>query len=373
MAKFIIRFFIFSLPVLVVFLVPAFILLQSGENFHDVDHVLNSKQPLLIGYAYNSTNYNYIKWKSLQSNPAFDTWALGSSRVLQFRDQMFQSRFYNAGFTIEGVGDFLPFLRSIDKIKYPKYLIIGLDHWMFNPAWAKLNEKKEVVPWKEDFHYFAEYITYKKVYTDLLDGKYSFGTVFKKDSILRVGLNAYRNDLGIRKDGSMDYGLQVRQLISKSPDLEDYRYNATFSRIRRGISRFQYGDTAYRNSFEALDNFLGYCKQNAIMVIGFLPPFADSVYNEMKHTGKYRYIDEIFVNANPLFDKYGYELYDFSQMSTIGSGDDETIDGFHGGELAYLKLLLEMLDRNSALNNVCDSRKLRNDANTAVNNYVVYH
>ena len=51
----------------------------------------------------------------------FDVWALGSSRVLQFRSRMFEKSFYNAGYTMEGVGDFLPFMQSIPAEKYPEY------------------------------------------------------------------------------------------------------------------------------------------------------------------------------------------------------------------------------------------------------------
>ena len=63
--------------------------------------------------------HRYLKWKALQEKDRKEIWALGSSRVLQLRKQMFTTTFYNAGFTVIRIKDFMLFMKSIPKNKYP--------------------------------------------------------------------------------------------------------------------------------------------------------------------------------------------------------------------------------------------------------------
>jgi hypothetical protein len=48
------------------------------------------------------------------------------------------------------------------------------------------------------------------------------------------------------------------------------------------------------------------------------------------------------------------------------------LDGMHGGERVYLKMLLNILNSNSVLANVCDQKKLQDDLTHAENRYIVY-
>lgn len=118
---------------------PTYILWSSKENFHEIDKILNSKENYPIGCAHNEVNYHYLKWANLNLNQRRNVWALGSLRVLLFRENMFDVSFYNAGYTVESLNDFLPFLESIPDSKYPEYIIIGLDQWMFNSKYDELN------------------------------------------------------------------------------------------------------------------------------------------------------------------------------------------------------------------------------------------
>ena len=115
-----------------------------------------------------------------------------------------------------------------------------------------------------------------------------------------------------------------------------------------------------------------YCKNNKIEIIGFLPPFADEVYSKMYEGNNYNYLKEIYKKAKPIFDKYNYEVYDFSNVSLCNSNDHETIDGFHGGELTYQKLLIKMLDSGSILNQVTNVKRLKTDLSKNINNYIIY-
>ncbi len=344
-------------------------LYNSGENYRDIDDTILEDE-YFIGYGYNESNYRYLKFKSLSDLPRKEVVALGSSRVLQYRKQMFATSFYNAGYTIDGIKEFAVFMKAIPKEKYPKYLIISLDQWMFNKNWDDLSEDKKPEYWSGSFTKNADIKTITNVWGDILKGKY--GITFEKSDVKKIGLNANVNNKGFRSDGSMYYGSQIEMLLNNDENANDFNYSETLNRIKKGKSRFEYGDEVNEEALEALDKFLLFCKQNDIYVIGFLPPYADKVNAKMAETGKYSYIKEIYPKAKPYFEKYNFEFYNFTHLSDVGSGDSETIDGFHGSETAYLRILIKMLEEGSALKNTTSLPKLKNDLESRKNGYSVY-
>jgi hypothetical protein len=286
---------------------------------------------------------------------------------------MFNTSFYNAGYTILGINDFVPFLKSIPKNKYPKYLIIGLDHWMFNVRHDDLSIRPTLESWKNTFQFYPQQSAYLNVYKDLFAGKYSFWAFVRGDYGNNIGLNAIVNNKGFENDGSMYYGDQIGKLINKDPTANDYQYADTFKRINKGNNLFEYGDNVNYKAIMELDNLLKLCSENSIKVIAFLPPFADKVFKEMEVSRHYGYLDEVYPSIKPVFAKYNYEMYDFSKVSSVGSSDSETLDGFHGGEVTYQRLLINILDNGSSLNSVASKSKLKEDLSNKINNYQIYN
>lgn len=374
MKRFLIKALIFTTPLFIYLAIPSFILWQSEENFSRIDHVLSAKEPYLIGYVYNENNYGYIKWTNLHANEKKSIWALGSSRVLQFRNNMFDSSFYNAGSTISSINDFMPFIKSLPNAKHPKYLLMALDQWMFNEAYDSLNTTPTIESWQNSYSFFPTLLpTYKTVYTHLFDGKYNFANLMNHSKPRKkIGMNAIMNNTGFRNDGSFFYGEQIIKLISNDSTANDFEYSDTFDRIKKGNKRFQYGNVVNQKALAELNELLKYCKANQISVIAFLPPFADSVFNKMSSNNHYLYLKEIYSCAKPLFEKYHFEIYNFSSMSLCHSNDNETIDGFHGGEVTYQKLLINMLDYGSVLNQVTNVNRLKKDLANKKNNFTIY-
>jgi hypothetical protein len=345
----------------------------SGESYTDIDDLILSGEKYLIGYAYDEKNYKYLKWKETVSRVKQNILALGSSRILQFRENMFTSSFYNAGYTISSISEFLPFMNSIPKDNYPDILIISLDQWMFNENWDALNENQNNLQWKYEFNKRASIITVINVWTDIIKNKYGFSTLFhNSDSVKRIGLNAIVNNKGFRNDGSMHYGDQITKLINKDSTANDFNYYDTFQRIEGGNMRFEYGSEINDKALQHLDSFLAFCKTNNIHVVGFLPPFANKVNEKMEETEQYGYEKDIYPGSLPIFQKYGYELWNLTYLNTYGSDDTETLDGFHGGEVTYQKMLIYMVENGSILKEYTDITRLIKDLNHKKNDYVVY-
>lgn len=375
MKKFLIKIFFFCAPLLLLAIPPFLALKIAHENYFEIDNVVASNKKYLIGYAYNESNYAYLKWKEVTSKPKQNILALGSSRILQFRANMFESSFYNAGYTVSSISEFVPFLKSIPKSKYPEILIVNLDQWMFNKKSDALKDRSLVDKWKNSYKRNASVTTLKNVWQDLLTGKYGYLSLLNKSGEERleiIGLNASVHDKGFRNDGSMFYGDQVTKLINNDSTANDYHYNDTYKRIVEGNNRFEYGSEVNPKALFELDNFLKFCASNKIYVVAFLPPYANKVYESMKQSGNYTYISKIYPASISIFRKYGFELWDMTILSEYGSDDRETIDGFHGGEVTYQKILIDMIENNSRLKAYTCLTKLQSDLQHKLNNYIVY-
>ena len=372
MKKFLVKLLIFSSPILVLMIPPVIILIESGENYTSIDAIIEQDKPYLIGYAYNEENYKYLKWKNIDSKKKFDVLALGSSRVLQFRSQMFEQSFYNAGYTISSIKDFVPFLESIDEKKLPNYLIVSLDQWMFNENWDNLKKKSNTDEWQNAFQKIPKVKVLTNVWKDLLNSKYGFKLPKSSDGINRIGLNAVINNKGFRNDGSMYYGDQIAKLLANDPTANDYNNADTYDRIKKGNRRFEFGDRINPQALLELEKLLIYCKKKKIQLVAIIPTFSEKTNQRMFESGNYAYLNSIYPSCKRLFTQYNFEVYDFSSPKTVGTTDKEMIDGMHGGELNYLKMLIKMLASNSVLNKVANLNKLKEQLNLKKNSLEVY-
>lgn len=370
MKKLVIKLFIFILPFILVLSVPLATLYNYKENFVNIDPILKENEKYLIGYAYNEKNYKYLKYKVLNERPRMKVWALGSSRILQFREEMFSESFYNAGYTITNIKDYKEFFKTVPSQKYPEVLLINLDQWMFNQNFDQLKATSNKTQWTDAFTEYPKYTTIVDVWKDVFNKKYS---VFNaKTNDLQFGLNAYVNNKGFRNDGSMFYGKQIKKLNNKNTSADDYKFEDTFKRIVNGANRFEYGSKFNNESLQILEEFLIFCKKNKITVIAFLPPFAPDVLDKMENSGNYKYIDQIHTSIQPLFNKYNAELYDFTNPKTINAANDEFLDGFHGGEKSYGKILIEIVNHNTVIRKYINSVAIQRELQKTGNNFQLF-
>ncbi len=335
---------------LVVILSP---LLFCGELYpikYVVSKQITSKNQVTYGLAYEDLN-RYYKLESLK-NRDVSICALGSSRVMQFKDIFFEDSFYNAGGACAGINEFEPFLKSLDKERLPKYLLVSLDEYYFNENWS--GKLKNI-----NSSFFLKYpkrksinTLFREIWMDYKCDKLNISDLIKDKN--KIGIVAkVRND-GFRKDGSYYYAASYAAAIENSskvrPAIED-----TLERIRTGTRRYEYGEEINPDALIYLKSFLQYCKENEIIVIGFLPPISSVALGEIKYRQeKYKYFFELSPTLKDIFDFYGYEYYNFSNVSSLGCSDEYFIDGFHGSSVVYLRMLKSMLLQGSILQDICD-------------------
>ena len=83
----------------------------------------------------------------------------------------------------------------------------------------------------------------------------------------------------------------------------------------------------------------------------------------MRSSGHYRnYLEEFEEYTAALCEAEGVTFYDFSDMEWFGSPDEEALDGFHGSDKAYGRMLLS-LSEDEILGNYIDTDGIRDFIN----------
>ena len=284
MKRFIIKIVVFLLPIMLICIPIGLLLKVYGESYVNFERIITDDKYELIGQKFSESNTLGIKTIIANKNKP-KVVAIGSSRVLQFREEMFKEPFYNYGYTTTSNGTILPSLNLITENSPPKYLILGLDQWNFNKKWDK-----------------REYPSYVSRNTNIKNISFTSIPAFLKEvleskNVLSipegmVGLNAVNYNNGFRRDGSRDYGNRIEKLELNDTTLEDYQFKNTLSRIQNGNNRFDYGENIDLSDLKYIIDIIEHCKNKNINLFIYMPPFAPSVWAAMERSENYNYIKE---------------------------------------------------------------------------------
>ncbi|HEX2727062.1 MAG TPA: hypothetical protein VHN20_14680, partial [Beijerinckiaceae bacterium] len=80
-------------------------------------------------------------------------------------------------------------------------------------------------------------------------------------------------------------------------------------------------------------------RKNGVSVSLVVPPVAPTVRDLLAEGGRYRYIDELRARLHEL----DVPLADFHDAGAIPATDCEFVDGYHAGDITYLKMLAGMV------------------------------
>jgi uncharacterized protein YneR len=343
---------IFLILTLLIVALPGYIFLKGKEGY-SIDRVIelqNSGSELfLYGKAY-SNDQSLYKLRLVNSKEC-EVIALGTSRVMQFRSGFFNKSFCNAGGGIYNIRDFENFLKNIDEKNRPKLLIVGLDQYFFHERWT---DSQQNFVEKNKISILSSKVF--NIYIDFLKGKIDMEKL-KSGSQHKIGINAIMKDNGFRSDGSYFYG----EIIKKNDTVKDKTKDSMFF-INNSQGRFIQDAMFSEKSKEELDLFLKYAHDNNIQVIGFLPPYAIDVWKEISYKKeRYEYMFMIEEKIRTIFEKYDYEIYDFSDLRKINASDCEIIDGFHASDKAHLRMIISIAEGNSIINRYADSGYLKRE------------
>jgi hypothetical protein len=336
------------LPLAVIFGFPLLLLNSLGEML-SVPQILqkqaNPNTPVLIGRAFENDGPDYKLQAVMKFRPEIIT--LGDSRCNTIRSDFFtkDARFFNACSSIQVMDDFNKFLDLIPPGHEPKFIIMCLDERYFNSAldfdrsdFTQI--KGNTLPYKV-----------RMIWRDYKDKKFTFKQLlnyyFSPSRNNFIGLSAIITHNGVRNDGSTYYGQEVENL--NDPEYVD-RFKGLYSSILNGNGFYKFCDDLDPKIVSSLIEFLTKCRSRNIYVVGYMPPYIHSEMELLKYMGgKEAYLFKARFLVPVIFNKFGFDFFDFSDLSQLGASDEEMIDSQHVGEKASLRLFITMALQNKKL------------------------
>jgi hypothetical protein len=349
------------LPIVIIFAFPLCIEIFSGELL-TVDTVLKKeteKKNIIYGPAYSDQTV-YFKTEMIKHIQP-EVLAIGNSKLLTMRAGFFNEgvSFYNAGGTASDIASFRKLL-EVTQVT-PKVIIMTIEPLHFDPVLVvstKTSDKKY-----QNISYITRISSIMSqswlgVYGDYFQKKFTIHQILERNDSERIGLNARINDSGLRNDGSYHYGKQYQD-----KDLRNQKISKaiTFIETKTGIESKEFFSTPALNE---LDNFLSYCKERNIQVIGFIPPTPKVIEETYKKYPKYEYMFHTFDKTLPLFQKYNFTLYNFFSLESLGATDEETIDEYHTSEKVMLRAMIKMSDSDQPLSSIVNKTRLQKILNS---------
>ncbi len=273
--------------------------------------------------------------------------SLGSSRVMQFRQHSFKYEFFNLGGLMNSIHAGHEVASEIIEAG-PKIIILGIDIWWFNETYLKpivynntVSKPYQAIPKLSDVYQFMTYVYRGSINFDLSND--------------HIGLSGKRGD-GFGNDGFRHYGT-----LLTGPSNQEAKFKDTFSRIDSGSLRFEYGLVANQEHLEHFKKLIDRFEDRDIDVIVFFPPFASAVNSKMDSLGeRYSYVRVLKTKLKQM----DIEYLDYTRADLIGSNDCEFIDGFHGGEITFLRILRDMSIKTSFIGTIVDTGAIDKLINT---------
>jgi len=345
------------LPVTAVFVALTALGMRVGELWNSdrvVDFEMDHPGETLFLRKILQDNTNYKYKKLIKVKP--DVVVLGSSRVMQFRQEMFGPEtgdgvsFYNGGGLSDTPLDMQNVLDLLPTDYKPKIIFIGLDSFEFGkhrPPGGGLKARIEnaeslsfIKNWKS-YIYASRYLA-----LDIIGNPERFDDFWEHKEPVEgktaIGILALKGN-GFRSDGSFQYGAYIfsHRLNSKFVDAED---PPIIERIREGTGRFA-ADSAFDEERAAtLKKFLISAKEKNIFVAGFAPPYSSEAFGELISSPHQNKLFNKFRKEVPaVFKEAGFPFFDFSDPSSFGINDQYMFDGFHPTETTAAVMLRSML------------------------------
>ena len=332
----------FSIPILMnlIFIHHAY----ENSPFFDIAGE-QQKENAIYGTALNQNTFSYklelVRWVK----PEVIT--LGSSRVLELREEFFHVRFMNCGGAMNQLNEGRMFLEKMVTFHKPKLVLLGIDFWWFSET--------NRMPERYDYHQNdGATLTFEKItkpfiylFQSKLSLKQYFSVLFLKDrkngvtNYDNMGLRAIRDSDGFRKDGSALYGGTIFSFTPSAPRKIDF---LNFGNEKASPSRgFNYQETFLEKRVEELNRMIKLCRDFNIDLVLFLPPISRAAYKRFfSMPDIYQFVQRLEGSLS----MSSKETYNFHNILDIGSNDCECIDSVHIGDVAYQRLLLTLLKKN---------------------------
>lgn len=251
--------------------------------------------------------------------------AIGSSRAMEVRSDFFTTSFVTMGGAVNNLENLEAVAAHLASSTGPKprLALVFIDPWLFNGRYTDNQGPAPAFP--------------KVVSADMIwKGAKAFrrgdwvSAAFRSPNL---GIYALLNDEGYARDGSVYY---TGSITGKVPPI-DPRFQTTFGRINGDHQNFQRADHADPALVGRICRALVKIRGATGHVVVVAPPFASPVWRRLQ-AGDYGYIADGYAALRTCAADMPF--FDFSNPATVvGGGDCEFLDGLHGGDVTYARML----------------------------------
>ena len=272
---------------------------------------------------YGKQNEGFFKFQVYRTVKP-DIAVLGSSRVLELTQRQFSRPFVNLGRMMTDIKRGESAVAELLAVHKPKFMLIGLDQYWFNPNWdeagvdkVKLirsdpNDPRAIlrlmgIIWREGMWHEA-------------------WTALRNGPDCPLGVSAMRYHSGYAPDGYRYYG----ELLTATKPAEDRHLRMTLGRIENGTRRFEKSATISQSQFDYLMKMHRRLESEGVPHVFFFPHFAPTVTAAMEKDGGYGYIQEL---------ERALAASGLPYVPTTDPllQDCDFIDGFHMGDAASIR------------------------------------
>lgn len=336
-------------------------LYSAGEMLPDYG-LLASKPELVYGRLEDDYKDFKLTMTSLRRPRVL---MIGSSRVMQFRASILTECerldcFYNAGGFMPSTRVALESLKRLPEDGFPAVIVVGIDYWHVSLFPANEHGATSYPTGELSERMNQAFAT---VRTWLVEGQKDPS---RRQMLLTpwldrpgMGLNARQRGQGFRGDGSFQYP-PLQATHSSDPA----RMKEIIGQARSATGWFYDGNGVDPVSLTEIREIISVARTRGASVIGFTPPFSRQVVAELENSGRHAAWFQFAPAVAKIFSDAGQPFFHYTDMSSAGCEEDESIDGYHPNERCSAKIILTMLrDANTAaiLRAYVHSEKLRAD------------
>lgn len=254
-----------------------------------------------------------------------DIVVIGSSRAMQVRSEFLNGTLVNWGGVARTIGQLHWAAQEIVEMKEkPKLALIFLDPWWFNERY---------LDGRDTFALREERVgnVFRTAFV-LTNRAIRHGIATRHD---RLGMAAIQSDQGYDGYGSFHYLARV----SGAEKTEDVNFRRTLRMIGAQEDRFVGGEEPTPFAVKRWHEIRALLEKNGIKVAATVAPMAPNAIELMRKNGKHNLY---FALAG----KLGADVADFiDPASFLGADNCEFLDGFHGGEVSYARMLLALAEK----------------------------
>ncbi len=270
----------------------------------------------------NEAFYKFEIYRSIKP----DIIALGSSRVLEMNQRQFSKPFVNLGRVLTDIKRGQSAVEQLLAIHKPKFMLIGLDQYWFNPNWDEAGVAKVKLTPSDpnDPRAILRLISLLVNQSMWHDG----WKALWNGPECHLGLSAKRYLAGYAADGYRYYG----ELLTAEKQSEDVNFGMTLGRIRNANRRFEKSQVISPQQFAFLLTMHERLQQAGVNHVFYFPTFAPTVTAAMEKDGGFGYIADL----ETAIRKAGLP---FVATPDPDLADCDFIDGFHAGDAAQARQL----------------------------------